>query len=544
MPIKLIDNVGQIGGISEADIDPMKLPDGAWSDLENVRFDGYVAKKVAGSRAIFGSLSIAPYTLTPHSTFDGEPFFCYAGLTQVYTVNNNQHFDLTRQSATLSGTATNRAYSTDATKLWTGGVFGGLLFLNNGNDTPQVQLTPTASCRLSDLANWPSTVTTRCASLRAFKNYLIALDVTKGAVRFRQMVKWSASADPLTVPATWDEADTTADAGETSLADTNGTVIDCLPLRDVNIIYKDDSIYGQQFIGGAFIFRFYNIFNNVGILAKRCVAAFEQYHCFIGNDLDIYVHDGSTIRSIGQDKWRAYLRQNIDGTNYERTFVAANPVTSEIWIFMPTGEHDYTSKVLMWNWRKDTWGVRTVANVSHAAAGGIRSADYVLLWSTITTTWGTESSTWAELASIPPERKLVMAAPSLLDGLIETEIGTSELGAALPFTLERKKMWANPLKIDNNSRVIDLQSVKFIRRIRFRTSGMGVNDITFNVAVTTDVNSTFTYQVTTSSPAGETMEIAVLKRGRFVSVMMESVQDVDFQLHAIEIEAEESGMYM
>lgn len=544
MPIRLIDNVGQIGAISEADIQPMKIPDGAWSTAENVRFDGYVAKKVGGTRATFGSLSIAPYTLTPHSTFDGEPFFCYAGLTQVYTVSNNQHFDLTRQSATLSGTATNRAYSTDPTKLWTGGVFGGLLFLNNGNDTPQIQLTPTASCRLSDLANWPSTVTTRAACLRAFKNYLIALDVTKGAVRYRQMVKWSASADPLTVPATWDEADTTADAGETSLADTNGSVIDCLPLRDVNIIYKDDSVYGQQFIGGAFIFRFYNIFNNVGILAKRCVAAFEQYHCFVGNDLDIYVHDGTTIRSIGQDKWRSYLRQNIDGSNYERTFVVANPVTSEIWICFPTGEHDYTSRILMWNWRKDTWSTRTIANASHGAAGAIRSSDYVLLWSTITTTWATESSTWAELASVPPERRLVLADPTYLNGLLETEIGTTERGSPLPFYMERKQMWAVPAKIDNNSRVIDLQSLKFIRRMRFRTSGMTANTIQFNIAVLTDVNTTAIYQVTSSSAAGATMETAVLRRGRFIWFTVESTADVDFQLHAVEIEYEESGMYM
>lgn len=540
MPIRLITNVGEIGTI--ADVGAKKLPDGAWSDSENVRFDGFVAKKVAGSRAIGSSLSTAAYTLIPHTTFDGNPFFCYAGLTNVFTTSNNTHYDLTRQTATVSGTATNRAYSTDNTLLWTGGVFGGLLFLNNGVDVPQVQLTPTASCRLSDLTNWPTTVTTRCASMRAFKNFLIALDVTKGTQRFRQMVKWSASADPLTVPATWDEADTTADAGETSLADTNGTVIDCLPLRDVNIIYKDDSVYGQQYIGGAFIFRFYLIFSNVGILAKRCVAAFEQYHCFIGNDLDIYVHDGTTLRSIGQDKWRNWLRSNIDGTNYQRAFVVANPVTTEIWICIPTGEDDYCSKVLMWNWRKDTWGVRTVTNVASGAAGAIRTSDYITLWSTVATTWATEVATWAELASVPPDKRLVLAAPTVTSGLIETEVGSTELGAALPFYMERQGLWANPIKVDNNARVIDLQSVKFIRRVRFRTTATNSNSINFMVAVQNDVDSTLTW-VTTTKMLNSTAEIVVLKRGRFLSLRVESTEDVDIELHAIEIEAETSGMY-
>ena len=543
MPTRLIENVGESGAFSSFDVDARKLPDGAWSDCENVRFDGFVARKVAGSRAVFGSLSTSAYSLIPHTTFDGQPHFCYAGLTSVFTVSNDVHYDLTRQSATASGTLTNRAYSADPTQLWTGGVFGGLLFLNNGVDAPQVQPTPTTSARLVDLANWPSTVTTRCASLRAFKNYLVALDVTKGATRFRQMVKWSSSADPLTVPASWDEADTTQDAGETSLADTNGSVIDSLPLRDVNIIYKDDSVYGQQLIGLPFVFRFYLIFNNVGILARRCVAAFEQYHCFVGNDLDIYVHDGTTIRSIGQDKWRRWLQSNIDGDNYERTFVAANPATTEIWIFVPTGDEGYTSKVLMWNWRKDTWGVRTVSNVSSGAVGGIRSVAYVVLWSSTLTTWATETSTWAELASVPPERKLTLSNPDLMTGLIETEIGSSELGAALPFYLERQGMWANPVKVSDGARMVDLQSVKFIRRVRFRTTSTNSNNVSYMVAVQTDVDSALTY-VSTTKVLNSTAEVTVLKRGRFLSLRIESSADVDAEVHAIEIEAEESGSYL
>lgn len=541
MPTFLADNVGQFGVV--ADVDPKKLPEGAWSDCENVRFDGFVAKKVLGSRAIMGSLSTSAYSVFAHTTFDGNNHLCYAGLTSVFTSVNNTHYDITRQTATVSGTATNRAYSANNTQLWTGGVFGGLLFLNNGFDAPQIQLTPTASCRLQDLPNWPSTVTTRAGCMRAFRNFLVALDITKGNIRYRQMVKWSASADPLSAPSTWDESLTTADAGETSLADTNGTVIDCLPLRDVNIVYKDDAVYGMQYIGGAFVFRFYQIFNGVGLLAKRCVAAFERFHCFVGNDLDIYVHDGSSIRSIGQDKWRDWLRSNIDGANYERTFVVANPVTSEIWICVPDGSQDYCSKILMWNWRKDTWGVRTIDNVSSGVVGVIQTADYLELWSTTATTWATEVRTWAEMASSPPDRKLILVDPDHMNGMIETEIGSSERGAALPFYLERQGAWAKPIKIDNNARIIDLQSVKFIRRIRFRTNTDSGNNVTFKVGIQTDVNSPLIYVSTTKVP-GTTAEVMVLKRGRFINIRIESTEDASFELLAFEIEAETSGMYL
>lgn len=534
MPLQLVDNVGQLGLIS--DTQPQKLADGAWSGGQNVRFDGFVASKVKGSRAIQGSLSTSAYSIFAHTTFDGAHFFAYAGIANVFTVNNNAHFDISR----LVG----GVYNTDATKLWTGGVFGGLLFMNNGVDVPQIQLTPTASCHLSDIPNWPTSVTTRCAVMRSYKNYLVALDITKGVLRYRQMVKWSSSADPLTTPATWNEADTTQDAGENSLSESNGTVIDCLPLRDVNIIYKDDSVHGMQFIGVPFVFRFYQIFSNVGLLAKRCVAAFENYHCFVGNDLDIYVHDGNTLRSIANDRWREYMRQTVIGSHFERMFMVANPTTNEIWIFLPTGVDQYTSKVLMWNWRKDAWGERDVINISSAVAGGIESSDYLTLWSTSTTTWATDGSTWAELESLPPDRKLVMVNPNNTTGIIETEFGSLELGVSMPFMLERTGIWGLSCKVSDGARIIDLQGVKFVRRVRFRMQDTSGSDmITYKVGLQTDLNSPLVY-ASTSKITNSTAEVVVLKRGRFLAIRIESTADTLFSLQDIEIEVEPSGDYL
>lgn len=538
MPLQVFDAVGTVGVV--ADVDARKLPDSGWSSGRNVRFDGYTATKVRGARVVQGSLSATAYSVFAHTTFDGSLFFAYPGISLVYTVNNNTHYDITR----LSASSTVRPYNTDATQLWTGGVLGGLLFINNGIDLPQIQLTPTASCRLSNLPNWPSTVTTRCACMRAYRNYLIALDVTKAAIRYRQMVKWSSSADPLTAPSTWNEADPTSDAGEFSLSETNGTVLDSMPLRDINIVYKDDSVHGMQYIGGTFIFRFYQIFSGVGLLARNCVAAFEQYHCFVGNDLDVYVHDGNSIRSIAQDRWREWLRQNVDGTNYERMFVVPNPVTSEIWICIPTGQEDYTSKVLMWNWRKDSWGVRDLNNVSAGAVGGIESSDYLTPWSALTDTWDSWGVTWSELDSIPPDKKLVLVSPTRTTGIIETEFGSSEFGSALPFSLERQGLWTMPCKVVDGARTVDLQSVKFVSRVRFRTVYQSsTNDIVYSVALQSDVSSPLVWQ-STSKMTGSTSEVTVFKRGRFLNLRIESSEDTIFALHSIEVEVESAGDYL
>lgn len=541
MPRLLVDNVGQVGLV--LDLSPRKLPDGAWSDGENVRFDGFVAKKVLGSRAVQGSLSASAYSLFAYTSFDGGKFFAYAGLTRVFGVNNNVHYDLTRVSAS----STVVPYNTDETQLWTGGVLGGLLFMNNGADVPQVQRTPTASCRLSDLPNWPTTITTRCSSLRSFRNFLIAMDVTKGSQRFRQMVKWSASADPLTVPGTWDEGDPTNDAGENSLSETNGDVVDGLSLRDVFIIYKDDSIYGMQYIGGQFIFRFYQIFKNVGLITKRCVAAYEQYHCFVGNDFDVYVHDGNAIRSIAQDRVRDFIRANVDGTNYQHMFVLPNPTSTEIWIFLPVGGTDYSSKILMWNWRKDSWGVRDASNISGGAVGGIESSDYLTTWAELAadgTTWDSWGVSWSELESLPPENKLVLVSPTFTDGLIETEYGSSELGAALPFRVERLGMWSMATRVVDGQRVADLQATKFIRRVRFRTdSAASASMINFSVAVQTDIDSPLVWS-TTAKITDRTVEITVFQRGRFISLKATTSEDTLFSIEDFDIEYEYAGDYL
>ena len=536
MPIQLIDNIGAVGIV--ADVDVHKLPDGAWSDVLNMRFDGFTASKVLGTRTVQGSLSAVAYSIFPHTTFNGDKFFAYAGLTSVHTVNNNIHYDITR----LVG----GAYTTDANELWTGGVLGGLLFMNNGQDIPQVQLTPTASCHLSNLPNWPTTITTRCSSLRAFRNFLIALDVTKGVQRYRQMVKWSASADPLTVPGTWDEGDPTNDAGENSLSDTDGNVIDCLPLGDVNIVYKDDSIYGMQYIGGQFIFRFYQIFKDVGILAKRCVAAYEKFHLFIGNDLDVYVHDGNSVKSVAQDRVRQFLRSNITSSNYTRAFVVRNPATTEIWVCIPTTD-GYSTLALMWNWRKDVWSFRELPNTSGGAVGGIESSDYITQWdalSVIDTTWAQWGVTWAQLEGLPPDQKLVLVSPTVTAGLIETEYGGTELGQPLNGFVERQGLWALPSKVVDGGRIVDVQGVKFIRRVRFRCiSNADPASVTFSVAVQNDLDSPLVWQ-TKVAMTDKTVEMTPFKRGRFISYRIESNDDSIFAVENISIEYDPAGDYL
>ena len=253
MPTISVNAVGQYGVMR--DMQPHELPLNAWSDSRNMHFVNGYAEKILGHSQVFNTPSIAPYFLLPvegSSTY----FWVYAGLAAVYVWDGGVHTNLTR--------AVGGAYGATVDGNWTGDVLGGVPVLNNGVDDPQMWLPVSPSQPLQLLSNWPAN--TKCNALRAFKNYLVALDVTKAAVRSAQMVKWSHPAAAGAVPSSWDPTDATKDAGEVMLAETADFCVDCAPMRDVNIIYKENSVYAMQFVGGTNIFRFPPLFKSVGIL--------------------------------------------------------------------------------------------------------------------------------------------------------------------------------------------------------------------------------------------------------------------------------------
>ena len=207
MPV--INKLGEHGIIS--DVLPYNLPPNAFSAGQNVRAYEDSIEKFKGHIDAFayatldeGLTQIDPYWLT--SIVQGnDAFWVYAGVTKAYSTDGSQHFDITRTSSD---------YTMDVNKGWTGGVMGGVVFLNNGVDTPQQWVSPAVlATPLTNLSNWPSGA--KCQALRSFKQFMIAMDYTNGAgTNYPRLIKWSNSASFNSVPSSWDETDAAQDAGE------------------------------------------------------------------------------------------------------------------------------------------------------------------------------------------------------------------------------------------------------------------------------------------------------------------------------------------
>ena len=376
MPIVRVPNAGSVGVIK--DLSAHELPINAWTDCSNIRFlDGYVYQ-FYGHGEVYNSPSVAPQYVMPVNVA-GVRYWIYASAAKTYAVTNSGgsgavHTDLTH--------ATPR---TGVVNQWTGTLLGGIPILNVG-DASKVPMywDLNLANKFVDLTAWPAN--TYCKSLRSYKNFLVALNVTKAGASYPFMVKWSHPADPGALPSTWDPTDATKDAGESDLAEGQDPIIDGLQLRDSFMIYKESSIWRMDYVGGPFVFRFSKVLGTSGALNRNCIVEADGFHVVLTGS-DVIVHDGQTATSVLDKQTRRCLFQSIDVANAGMSFVFKNPFLNEIFICYPSIGATSCDRAMVWNYKDKTVSFRTLPNVNHANFGTVDNS--------LSGNWNQDNAPWA-----------------------------------------------------------------------------------------------------------------------------------------------------
>ena len=364
-----------------ADVPPQKIPLEAWSSVLNIAFlDGSI--QAALSPSTFASLYSHPlYT----GVFQGD-----RRVLAVATMSDVMAFDYETDN-TAAIVSRVGGYTGGSFDYWNGSMFNGFGILNNGVDAPQVWNSPATTVLLADLPAWPAAA--RCKILRPFSNFLVAMDVTKSGVRDRRMVKWSHSADPNTLPSSWNEADPTLDAGELSLIEGKEELVDSLPLGDSNILYSEAQTWSMRYVGGATIFAFRNLFRYSGLLAQGCVQPLKGGHFVVSQD-DILLHDGNTIQSLADASVRNWFFNNLDPSTFSMTRVLRLAGRKEMWICFPA-PGNFLNRALVWNWKYNTWSVHDLGSSKSAAVIMVPAGADPDAWGADNSLWNTETtSVW------------------------------------------------------------------------------------------------------------------------------------------------------
>ncbi len=445
------------------DPNPSDLPPDAWTFGNNVKFRNGKTSKVAGHTAVFPTPPFAPLQIFPYLS-DSTPFWISASAGKIHMTSGSSWVDFSR----LVG----GAYSASLSNQWSGGFLSGVSILNNSVDVPQ-SLLPNDN-NYTNLPNWPATH--RCKIMRPFKNYLVAMNLVVSSVAQPTTVKWSSPADPGQVPFTWDPNDATNDAGENSLADTAGAIVDARKLRDSLIIYKEDSVYSMRYIGGVYVFQFQQLFDDVGMLGPNCVAEFDGKHFVVGRG-DVYVHNGVQKSSVIDGQMKDFLFNSIKSNDKNNSFVVADYAGTEMWVCFPasTGSSSagYCDKALVWNWKENKWSIRDLPNIVAANIGIVDPQDSDA-WEDDPRTWDSDSTTWGSQTYNPSKMKILMA--SNLDNKIYV-VGESNTFAGETFTsiLEKSDLYFG-----------DDHKIKSIHSLTPHITGTGVSKIYIGTSMLQD----------------------------------------------------------
>lgn len=523
-----IDNVGAFGIVR--DLPPHELPPEVWSDGQNVRFRDNKIEKFAGHEQVFGTPGTDPYWALVVPT-DTVTYWVYMSLTKAYVYNGTAHFDITRTSGD---------YSATAERLWKGGLLGSIPVFNNGVDDPQYWSATDTAVKLAPLTNWPAN--TKARILVPFKNYLVALGISEGANVFEHRVKWSDSADPGTLPGTWDETDATADAGENELEDTNaGLIRDAVVLGDILLIYKDQSTWGMQFRGDQFIFDFRQLFNETGILDTHCVAPIRlpgggRYHFLMTGD-DLVVHNGQTITSVVDRRWKKFLNSSIDTSNFKRSFVVTNPTQDEGWFCFPESGAPFPTLALVWNSVENAIGVRELSNVSFIATGPISGSEDTS-WDSDSGIWNTDLTQWNAQSFRPFARDLLICNPT--DTKFFHVDRTSQFdGSNMTSYVQRTGLAVVGQDRLGNPKV-DIENRKLLKRLWIKAEG---SPILVRAGAQEEVGGPIAWQAARTFTPGTDRFVDFTVSGRLLATEFSSTADANWKLHSYGLDIEILGQH-
>jgi hypothetical protein len=494
------------------------LPNDYFSHTQNARFEDGAAKKVLGEDQVFGTPTVAPY-FSLNWTTGANSYWFYAGSAKIYRYDGSNHTDFTRASG--------GDYSTNLTGVgnWVGSIFNGLPILCNGVDDPQC-LANTGANAFSDLTNWPSNTT--CKVIRPYKSYLIALNLTESSSSLPNKVRWGNSAENLSLPSTWTAA-ADNDAGSVTLGDAGDFIIDGFPLKQSFVIYKENTTYLMNFIGGNLVFSFQKLFDDSGVLSRNCVAEYNGNHFVVTNG-DIIIHNGVKKQSIATNVVKRTFFEEIDSTNYANTFVTHNKQKNEIWVSYPTVGSTYCNKALIWNYNTNSFSFRELPEILHIATGIVNPGTSSVVWSGQSQTWITYSTSenWGQREFNPTETSILMSSTGKTK-LFRADNGFDFAGSDFTMILERKG-----LTLDGNA-----NTVKQIRKITPRFSSTGTAEIFVGSSMTPD--GTYTYKTQQTINPDTQNKVDARATGKYMAIKFQNTTATTFELNGYDIEYEVLG---
>jgi hypothetical protein len=394
------------------------------------------------------------------------------------------------------------------TTSWVGGVF----FANDTLTNPMYFLPTSNEMTVTSNATWNYDVgvtSTTAGFVRSYcspnvGNILIAGNLTKvsGGIQsnFPTTVRWSQSFANTGIPSTWEP--TLSNIANEQEVPVRGPLVDGFFLGGNFYVcsYWDTVVFSpinyQNSTAPVFGLRLLN--QGRGLLNNNCWSGTDA-NVYGVDSRDIWVFDGNSFQSLGNQKVKNYFYSNISTSYSDRIFMVNNTQKNQIEIYYPdltsTG---YCNKMLSYRYDLQVWNApKDIANACMGTEGPqFISGSFKLASRVVTYAQGGVTS----------------------QRLIQTNIGNSFINAAaIPVLFER-----NNVVLQSDKGPIPYSSKVYIHRLLPEISGTGAINISVGGANSTAqapvYGQTGTTLIDTNSPWVTTQQNAV----RTVSVKVET----------------------
>lgn len=498
-------DLGGVGVVSDAN--PYDLPSNAFSDGNNVIFDEgrisrapvfkqlYPAIKSMKSWDDFGATTWESGTTTFESAeganttasrfvgsyadpASGETVFVCDNTGVVRAYPNGLLQDVTPGSTLVTNE-----------QPWASTLVSGISVLSRKDTRPYVRnLKTDTNYGHFNTAQWAADTT--CAVLRSYNDFLIALNVTKGATNYPTMVKWSNPVEYSAAVSTivWDPSNPANVAGENILGELRNPIIDGLTLGNQFIIYSSDQVWLMEYTGSSLVYNFRRLFPTGGIINVNCVVEVEGKHFVFGQD-DIYVHDGSTKKSIADGRVRRKIYKNLDQNKKSRFFVLHDSVANLIYFNFYTRQNEanfkdtaFCNRAAVYNYRSDTWSFMDLPNVVGGAEAQV--ALNKVQFPDVNDSYENYNTDYVSFETNTPKIPIMLGITDTNNGLTESRVYAIDLptvGAVnLPAALETfKQAYVAREGLDLDEVKAGLRGYKLIQSV-VPQAEFEVTDGTFN----------------------------------------------------------------
>ena len=532
MSVLPVRNLGNVGVIT--DVDPFNLPFNAFTRAKNVSFDGANIKRSPVFRTALDLSSISPTFVFGRYSNTGYDSILVG--TSNYSI-----FEFT-SGGSLTSKYTGSANAT--TKAFTGTTLSNVDYLNRGDQAPLYRL-PSQST-FSTLANWTSGH--KCASLRSYKDFLIALDLTEGASTFPTRVRFSDVALANQAPSSWDATDTTKSAGFNDIVQMDTAIIDGATLGSNFIIYSSDQVWLMEFVGGTFIMNFRKLFDDAGVINQNCIVEAEGRHYVFDRD-DIYTTDAVSRQSICDGRVRNYIFNSIDTNSTSKCFTYHNDITEEIYFCYKSADDmaEFTNgsacnRAAVFNYRHNSWSFMDLPNLVSSSTANFNNVN---TYASSTLTYDNTGGTYLGQGGSFSRHPICISLQSTADGLSDNQMlaldHTDEnTQVALPMYEEGTK----PILLERIGLDLDqelgasVDTYKTIRKILPQISTLST-DKTFNFTLgASDIPTLLpTYSTPQAFDVSTSYKLDTRESGRYLSYKIDAGTVVkDFTISGFDLD--------